>query len=107
MQPNAAEANAHRLGLDGRQALAIGGKQRELARGAAAVERLDGADPASALGVVEFAEMQELALHDATTRRAAILDDGPSAMNLAVFAANLLAQEHARIVARSAPRASR
>ncbi len=85
------------------QWVAVVGKQGELSsRLVAGGQRFDGADPPGALAVVEFAEVQQLALDDAAAAHATVLDDAPVAVWFAVLAAGLRAQEHGSIVNRAA-----
>ena len=71
------------------------GEKRHLGGGIARrVHHLNGAAPGGTLAVVDLAEVEHLALHDPAIGRAAVFDDTPVAVILAVFAAVLVAQEH-------------
>ena len=70
-------------------------KQGELAgRFGAVAEGIDGARPAGALAVVEFAEVRQMALDHASAAHAAAFDDAPVAVLFAVFVAGPCAREH-------------
>lgn len=74
---------------------AVIGEERHLGGGIARrVHYLNGAAPGGTLAVVDLAEVEHLALHDPAIGRAAVFDDTPVAVILAVFAAVLVAQEH-------------
>ena len=94
-QSHAVHADAQRFAVQLGKRAAVVGKQGELARRFGAVgEGFDGAHPAGALAVVEFAEVQQLPLNHASAAHATVFDDAPVAMLLAVFAAGPRAQEH-------------
>ena len=88
------ELHLHGGGVrDGRGA--VGGKEGALASLADGfVEDLDGFLPGGALGVVDLAQIEDVALHDATPDAAAF-DDGPGAMRLAVLLARAALEKHA------------
>jgi hypothetical protein len=58
------------------------------------VERLDRLTPGGTLIVVDLAQIEHVSLHSPTAGYAAVLDDAPVAVLLAVLPANLLAQKH-------------
>ena len=62
------------------------GEQRQLLGSlGGGLQRLNGAHPTGALAVIEFAEIEHLALDDASPAHASILDDALIAMLLAIF----------------------
>ncbi|MGA2853076.1 MAG: helix-turn-helix domain-containing protein [Verrucomicrobiota bacterium] len=80
---------------------AIGGKERALAGLTVVfVEDGNGLLPGGALGIVDLAQVEDVALHHAAPDAAA-LDDGPGAMLLAVFFACAALEKHAASVAPS------
>jgi len=84
---------------------AILGKQRDLGRLPALVERIYRAAPRRTLAVAYLPEIKNLPLNHTPALDAAVLDHRPGPMLLAVLAANLLAQKHApesRLVRRRA-----
>ena len=76
--------------------LAVGGEQRDLfGLGAAVLERFDHFAPAGLLGVVDFAQVENLALGDLAAGQAMVFDHAPVAMFFTVFFAFVAAKEHA------------
>ena len=74
---------------------AIGGKERTLTGLAVAfIEDGNGLLPGGALGVVDFAQIEDVPLHHGAPEAAA-LDDRPGAMLLAVFFARAALEKHA------------
>jgi hypothetical protein len=73
---------------------AISRKERELPRASLSVDDLKAARPALALRVVEFAQIEHMALHDALARAAHAFDNAPVAMLLAVFDPGMTFQPH-------------
>jgi hypothetical protein len=63
------------------------------------IEDLDGLLPREALGVVDLAQVEHVALRHAAAGPSLALDDGPRAMLLAVFAPGAALQEHGGSVA--------
>ncbi len=94
-QLHLAYADAHGFATQRGNFVAVVGKQSELASGlVAGREGFDGAHPAGALGVVEFAEVQQLALDNASAAHPTGFDDAPIAVLFAVLATGPRAQEH-------------
>lgn len=85
--------------------LAVGGEERDLlcALGGL-IEGFELLAPRRLLGVVDLAEIEDGALGGAIGAQAAVFDDAPVAVNLAVFFASVEAQEHESSPAKIAPR---
>ena len=86
MQLHAIKPHLHALALRVVRNRAIGGKQRKLSVAASVlVKRLDHATPGFMLAVVDLAEIQHLALHHLPGHAAAVLNNIPIPMLLAVL----------------------
>jgi hypothetical protein len=84
----------HHIAIQGRRP--IFGEQRDLPGAAAAlVERFDRLAPSYLLRIVDLAEIPHVALHRAAATDAAVFNDAPIPVLLAVLVARLVAQEHA------------
>jgi len=98
MQLHAIKPHLHAMALRVVRNRAIGGKQRKLSVAASVlVKRLDHATPGFMLAVVDLAEIQHLALHLLPSHAAAVLNNIPVPMFLAVFEASVEAQNMMRI----------
>jgi hypothetical protein len=94
MQLHAIKPHLHAMALRVVRNRAIGGKQRKLSVAAGVfVKRLDHAAPGFMLAVVDLAEIQHLALHHLPGHAAAVLNNIPVPMFLAVFEASVEAQK--------------
>src|SRR5208337_3448414 len=94
-QPHLAQPDRNHVAVESRRD-AVLGEKRDLGRASAFVERLDRPAPTRALAVVDLSEIEHLPLNHAPVVNPAVLDHRPSPMLLAVLAANLMAQKHAR-----------
>ena len=94
-QPHLAQPDRNHVTIESRRH-AVLGEKRDLGRASAFVERLDRPAPTRALAVVDLAEIENLPLNNAPVVNPAVLDHRPGPMLLAVLAANLVAQKHAR-----------
>ena len=65
-------------------------------------EHLDRAAPGRALGVVDLAQIQHVALHHTSVGDTAVLHHAPIAVLFAVFLACLRSQEHAKSIGKNA-----
>jgi hypothetical protein len=95
MQLHAIKPHLHAMAPRVLRNRAIGGKQCELPVAASVfVERLDHPTPGFTLAVVDLAEIQHLALHHLPGHAAAVLNNIPIPMFLAVLEASVEAQKH-------------
>jgi hypothetical protein len=73
----------------------IGGEQGHLSHGPVAIlDHLDCFDPGGALGVVDFAKVENLPLDHFGVHRPVILNDTPIAVLFAVFEPCFVSEEH-------------
>jgi len=73
----------------------VGRKQGDLSHEAVALlDHLDRFDPGGALGVVDFAKVENLPLDHFVVHCPVILNDTPIAMLFAILPANVIAQKH-------------
>ncbi len=92
---HAIKPHLHAMALRMLRNRAIGGKQRQLPMTASVfVKRLNHPTPGFTLAVVDLAEIQHLALHHLPGHAAAVLDNIPVPMFLAVLEASVEAQKH-------------
>ena len=95
MQLHAIKPHLHAMAVRVLRNRATGGKQRQLPVVARVfVERLDHPTPGFVLAVVDLAEIQHLALRHLPGHAAAVLNNIPIPMFLAVFQASVEAREH-------------
>jgi hypothetical protein len=102
MQLHRLEPHLHAMPLGVWRDLAISGKQRELSVALSRfIKCFDDPTPSFVLTVIDFAEIQHLALHHLAGRAALVLDNIPVSMFFAVFEASVGSQEHVGGIAKS------
>ena len=94
LQAQRSEAHLHAEALRMAWHLAVGGKEGELLRAALFSHRIQAAGPALALRVIEFAEVEHMALNDTRARAAHRFDDAPVTMFFAVLDPRVTFEPH-------------